>query len=124
MAGTKFSYYLGLKHYKKAKKTNHLDLAYWPQSLYLPSIYQFERTETNLYHPSEGDGIKSRLSYQIFSTLTCLKKKSHHVIKEKFHPVCLLIYLFSTYAKKQGEMRLLRLAHLLEGSKYDTSSLH
>jgi hypothetical protein len=36
MAGTKFSDYLGLKHYKKAKKIkhfNHLDLAYRPQSL-------------------------------------------------------------------------------------------
>ena len=36
MAGTKFSDYLGLNHYKKAKKLKnfiHLDLAYWPQSL-------------------------------------------------------------------------------------------
>ena len=36
MAGTKFSDYLGLKHYKKAKKLKHfihLRLAYWPQSL-------------------------------------------------------------------------------------------
>ena len=35
MAGTKFSDYLGLKHYKKAKKLKHfihLALAYWPQS--------------------------------------------------------------------------------------------
>ena len=35
MAGTKFSDYLGLKHYKKARKIkhfNHVDLAYWPQS--------------------------------------------------------------------------------------------
>ena len=35
MAGTKFSDYLGLKHYKKAKKIKHfihLDLANWPQS--------------------------------------------------------------------------------------------
>ena len=36
MAGTKFSEYLGLNHYKKAKKFKnfiHLDLAYRPQSL-------------------------------------------------------------------------------------------
>ena len=36
MAGTKFSDYLGLNHYKKAKKLKkfiHLDLAYRPQSL-------------------------------------------------------------------------------------------
>ena len=40
MAGTKFSDYLGLNHYKKAKKKKkknknfiHLDLAYRPQSL-------------------------------------------------------------------------------------------
>ena len=36
MAGTKFSDYLGLKHYKKAKKLKHfihLNLATWPQSL-------------------------------------------------------------------------------------------
>ena len=36
MAGTKFSDYLGLNHYKKAKKFKHfihLDFAYWPQSL-------------------------------------------------------------------------------------------
>ena len=36
MAGTKFSDYLGLNHYKKAKKLKHfihLDFAYWPQSL-------------------------------------------------------------------------------------------
>jgi hypothetical protein len=35
MAGTKFSGYLGLKHYKKAKKIklfNHLGLAQRPQS--------------------------------------------------------------------------------------------
>ena len=35
MAGTKFSDYLGLKHYKNAKKLkhfNHLRLANWPQS--------------------------------------------------------------------------------------------
>jgi hypothetical protein len=35
MAGTKFSDYLGLKHYKKAKKVkhfNHLGLANWLQS--------------------------------------------------------------------------------------------
>ena len=35
MAGTKFSDYLGLKHYKKAKKIKHfihLACAYWPQS--------------------------------------------------------------------------------------------
>ena len=35
MAGTKFSDYLGLKYYKKAKKIKHfthLALAYWPQS--------------------------------------------------------------------------------------------
>ena len=35
MAATKFSDYLGLKHYKKAKKINHfihLALAYWPQT--------------------------------------------------------------------------------------------
>ena len=35
MAATKFSDYLGLKHYKKAKKIKHfihLALAYWPQS--------------------------------------------------------------------------------------------
>ena len=35
MAATKFSDYLGLKHYKKAKKLKHfihLALAYWPQS--------------------------------------------------------------------------------------------
>ena len=35
MAGTKFSDYLGLKHYKKAKKIKkiiHLNLANWPQS--------------------------------------------------------------------------------------------
>ena len=35
MAGTKFSDYLGLKHYEKAKKSkkiNHLRLAHWPQS--------------------------------------------------------------------------------------------
>ena len=37
MAGTKFSDYLGLNHYKKAKKLKHfihLRLANWPQSLY------------------------------------------------------------------------------------------
>ena len=35
MAAKKNSDYLGLKHYKKAKNKhfNHLDLAYWPQSL-------------------------------------------------------------------------------------------
>ena len=36
MAGTKFSDYLGLKHYKKAKKIKHfihLNFAYRPQSL-------------------------------------------------------------------------------------------
>ena len=36
MAGTKFSDYLGLNHYKKAKKLKlfiHLDFAYRPQSL-------------------------------------------------------------------------------------------
>ena len=36
MAGTKFSDYLGLKHYKKAKKLKHfihLNFAYRPQSL-------------------------------------------------------------------------------------------
>jgi hypothetical protein len=36
MAGTKLSDYLGLKHYKKAKKINHfihLNLANWPQSV-------------------------------------------------------------------------------------------
>ena len=36
MAGTKFSDYLGLNHYKKAKKLKHfihLALAYRPQSL-------------------------------------------------------------------------------------------
>ena len=36
MAGTKFSDYLGLKHYKKAKKLKHfihLRLTNWPQSL-------------------------------------------------------------------------------------------
>jgi hypothetical protein len=36
MAGTKFSDYLGLKHYKKAKKLKHfihLILTTWPQSL-------------------------------------------------------------------------------------------
>ena len=36
MAGTKFSDYLGLNHYKKAKKSKHfihLRLANWPQSL-------------------------------------------------------------------------------------------
>jgi hypothetical protein len=35
MAGTKFSDYLGLNHYKKAKKLKHfihLRLANWPQS--------------------------------------------------------------------------------------------
>ena len=36
MAGTKFSDYLGLKHYKKKqnkiKHFNHLGLANWPQS--------------------------------------------------------------------------------------------
>jgi hypothetical protein len=35
MAGTKFSDYLGLKHYKKAKKVKHfkhLGLAIWLQS--------------------------------------------------------------------------------------------
>ena len=34
MAGTKFSDYLVLKHYKKENKKhfNHLDLAYWPQN--------------------------------------------------------------------------------------------
>ena len=36
MAGTTFSDYLGLKHYKNAKKLKHfihLRLANWPQSL-------------------------------------------------------------------------------------------
>ena len=36
MAGTKFCDYLGLNHYKNAKKLKHfihLALAYWPQSL-------------------------------------------------------------------------------------------
>ena len=36
MAGTKFSDYLGLNHYKKAKKLKHfihLRLTNWPQSL-------------------------------------------------------------------------------------------
>ena len=36
MAATKFSDYLGLKYYKKAKNLKyfiHLALAYWPQSL-------------------------------------------------------------------------------------------
>jgi hypothetical protein len=36
MAGTKFSDYLGLNHYEKAKKNKnfiHLDFAYRPQSL-------------------------------------------------------------------------------------------
>ena len=36
MAGTKFSGYLGLNHYKKAKKAKHfihLRLTNWPQSL-------------------------------------------------------------------------------------------
>ena len=36
MAGTKFSDYLVLNRYKKAKKNKdfiHLDFAYWPQSL-------------------------------------------------------------------------------------------
>ena len=35
MAATKFSDYLGLNHYKNAKKLKHfihLALAYWPQS--------------------------------------------------------------------------------------------
>ena len=32
MAATKFSDYLGLKHYKKIKHFNHLALAYRPQS--------------------------------------------------------------------------------------------
>ena len=34
MAARKFSDYLGLKHYKKAKKTHfkHVGLAHWPQS--------------------------------------------------------------------------------------------
>ena len=35
MAGTKFSDYLGLKHYKKGKRIKnliHLNLANWPQS--------------------------------------------------------------------------------------------
>ena len=36
MVGTKFSDYLGLKHYKKAKKKqkhfNQLELANWPES--------------------------------------------------------------------------------------------
>ena len=36
IAATKFSGFLGLKHYKKAKKIkhfNHLGLANWPQSV-------------------------------------------------------------------------------------------
>ena len=35
MAATKFSYYLGLKHYNKSEKIKHfipLRLAHWPQS--------------------------------------------------------------------------------------------
>ena len=38
MAGTKFSDYLGLNNYKKAKKLKHfihLRLVYWPQSKYI-----------------------------------------------------------------------------------------
>ena len=44
MAGIKFSDYLGLNHYKKAKKNKnfiHLALAYWPQSF---SSYHKYRT--------------------------------------------------------------------------------
>ena len=81
MGGTKCSDYLGLKHYKKAKKEKtlqpfschfqillaiseiQLTLPYVLYVLYdldlnnqkilcLPSIYQFERTGTNLNHPT------------------------------------------------------------------------
>ena len=51
MAGTKFSDYLGLKHYKKATKLKHfihLNFAYWPQSLSTyhsisPTVYSGHR---------------------------------------------------------------------------------
>ena len=48
MAGTKFSDYLGLKHYKNAKKLkhfNHLGLAQRPQSF---SLYQRDSIHTFL----------------------------------------------------------------------------
>ena len=41
MAATKFSDYLGLKHFKKAKKLKHfihLALAYWPQSFVIHTV--------------------------------------------------------------------------------------
>ena len=44
MAGTKFSDYLGLNHYKKAKKLKHfihLALAYQPQSFVTYAVYHF-----------------------------------------------------------------------------------
>ena len=49
MAGTKFSDYLGLNHYEKAKKLKlfiHLDFAYWPQSLKVHTIvYNLEKIQ-------------------------------------------------------------------------------
>ena len=50
MAGTKFSDYLGQKHYKKAKKQkhfNHLGLAHRPQSF---STYHTISTTVNSGH--------------------------------------------------------------------------
>ena len=66
MAGTKFSDYLGLKYCKKVKNKTKIHFNYLgyfcifdnvldlnnQNILCLPSIFQFERTGTNLNHPN------------------------------------------------------------------------
>ena len=69
MAATKFSDYLGLKHYKKAKKIKHfihLNFAYWPQSLStyhsISTYREFKPSSkcfTSLEHTFLDDGLNS-----------------------------------------------------------------
>ena len=68
MAATKFSDYLGLKHYKKAKKIKHfnrLDLAYWPQSF---STYHTISPKVN-----SGYQLKTYSSYVMYVKLAFLR---------------------------------------------------
>ena len=71
-----------------------------------------------------------------YSELPNKRPFSLNIFEKKIHPTrnfscdkrkippCLFIDLLIQYINKQGEMRLLWLARLLESSKYDTSSLH
>ena len=77
MAGTKFSNYIGLKHYKKAKKIkhfNHLGLTNWPQSF--GTYHTISPTVNDVMHCQIGIFelkmmVKIGVIFMSFSNPTC-----------------------------------------------------